>query len=195
MRNVINVDILNTGTLFGKLKTPAYGIPIEYSLYETLKDLGFNIRISTESTKSNKTSTSPKIANTEPVVENIEKIESDDIIVNDVEPVVADETLPEKIEAPVPGDDNYDVFDNITEDQKKSELNKVVDRSKVEKWMTKEFYSKNMLEKYTKDQLISILNCRGHFCSRTGNRDFYAPKFTDTKTSLINKVLETNAKV
>lgn len=44
------VNIYNTGNLFG-IKTPAYGVPMDESLYEFYKDMGFMIELAKDSDK------------------------------------------------------------------------------------------------------------------------------------------------
>jgi len=74
----------------------------------------------------------------------------------------------------------------------------IVDETKpdaVEEWMTKPYYTEEELEQYSKNDLIKILNYRGHYSSKTGTRDAFAPKFDDNKTVIRNKILKTNKNI
>lgn len=146
MRNKINVNIYNTGKLFG-ITTPVYNYPMDEEMYKILLELGVSIEPYKE----------PVTVVAVPVVEN--KISDDKkvVIISNTEAAVKKE--PEVI---------FDVY------------------------ATKKSYTKEELEGYTKIELVKILNYRGHYSSRYGQRDALAPKFLDNKTDLINKILKTN---
>ena len=71
---------------------------------------------------------------------------------------------------------------------------KVKEELKPEEWMTHDVYTMEELQKYSKTELAKILNYRGHYSRKIGQRDSLAPKYADTKMVLIQKVLETNVK-
>ena len=71
-------------------------------------------------------------------------------------------------------------------------INADTDSQKAEAWQTKDVYTEEELKKFTKIELKKILNYRGHYSRRIGERDRLAPKADDNRTVLIQKILETN---
>ena len=210
MGKPIKVNILNHGKLFG-ITTPAYGVTLDSEAVSFLKELGMRIEpyvppVQKPEEKENKPKQhveikevlengvllmKPVVVSDEPAAPEPEKTEVN-IAVANPEPVkyfdsdiqaVDDEKLAES------GDEKeYPTLESLDP----QEMNPLYYIKEAPEKCTKEVYTAEDLKDFTRKELLTVLNYRGHYSSRTGARDALAAKFHDNKDTIINKILKTN---
>ena len=188
MRDNVFVNIYNVGTVFG-IKTPVYNMPLDRGVYQLLLEMGFNIEIVQPKTVA-------QIKQEKEVKKQEEDLDS--IIaakVAQATPVKQEEKKPEPVKEVVeePKEEIYLKTGKyyVKPSTTTSAVN-TLSKDEVADWMTKDVYTEEELKEFSRNDLIKILNYRGHYSSRTGTRDMLGPRYDDNKTVLMNKIIKSN---
>jgi hypothetical protein len=214
MGKPIKVNILNHGKLFG-ITTPAYGVTLDSEAVSFLKELGMRIEpyvppVQKPAEKPEEKENKPKqhveiqevlengvlimkpvVVSDEPVVPEAEKAEVN-IAVDNPEPVKDIDVDIELVDDKKPAESGDEKEYPTLESLDPQEMNPLYYIKEAPEKCTKEVYTAEDLKDFTRKELLTVLNYRGHYSSRTGARDALAAKFHDNKDTIINKILKTN---
>jgi hypothetical protein len=160
---IVKVNIYNTGTWMG-IKTPCYNYPMDAGLFTLLREMGFQIELSSEADRRAKAA---KKINARPEG-NAEKVRVEDSVVVAEIPAEETEEKPAKIDS-----EDVSVFD--------------------ESWADKPSYTDVELAAMNKKQLKTILHHRGHYSTKPGpGKDPLAPLRDDPRAILLDKIAKSN---
>lgn len=160
---IVKVNIYNTGVWMG-IKTPCYNYPMDAGLFTLLREMGFQIELSSDADRRAK---SARKINAQPEG-NADKVRVEDSVVVAEIPDEEAEEKPVKIEP----EDNS-AFD--------------------ESWADKPSYTDAELAAMNKRQLKAILHHRGHYSTKPGpGKDPLAPLRDDPRAVLLDKIAKSN---